>query len=343
MSKRPSETSDLGPAGKLARTLEPPIGGATGVVKHPSASRRPTIVYRPGQTLDTLVDHLTSGPNGGAQKVEVRAPGQFVCSGNHKVRGRQLWGCDVYTSDSDLVAVLMHTGYLHHTIPNPLRDVAEVRAVVVPLPAQESYKSVPRNSIRSRAWHAATQGCSFSVEKAWVVTRSGNSYDLSPLSANMGSPQVLPTFTPGKQERMMTRSSVGYAGRQKASQEVTVVFSLSNDPWIKYSLQAVCDHGLKPHDRTSAKLKSSVLLLETYGTRYELSRQDGDLELYVLSKCNSILSCKEYKAAGVPLPKSQKTVLEDDLQWEEIRFGVNGVWVREHSLQVLRIQFIFKE
>lgn len=339
MSKRPSEV-DLGGPVKV-QAVGAAGGMAAGVVKHPSASRRPTIVYRPGQALDSLVEHLTSAPGGGAQKVEVRAPGQFVCSGNHKVRGRQLWGCDVYTSDSDLIAVLMHCGYLHHTIPSPLRDVAEVRAVVVPMPAQKSYDSVQRNSIRSRSWHSAIQGCSYSVEKAWVVTRSGNSYDLSPLSASQGASQVVPTFTPGKQERMMTRS-LGH-GRQKASQEVTVVFSLSNDAWMKYSLQAVCDHGLKPHDRTSAKLKSSALLLETYGTRYELSRQDADAELYVLSKCTSILSCKEYKAAGVPLPKSMKTVLEDGLQWEEIKFSNSGVSIRGNTLPIMRLQFIDKE
>ena len=343
-NKRPAPTGALDLSG-----LQPPPnkvqgvqGPGGGVVKNPTTSRRPTIVYRPGQTLDALVEHLTSGPKGGVQKVEVRAPGQFVCSGNHKVRGRQLWGCDVYTSDSDLVAVLMHCGYLHHTIPSPLREVAEVRAVVVPMPAQATYRSVPRNSIRSRSWHSAVQGCSFKVEKAWVVTRTGNSYDLSPLPASQGASMVVPTFTPGKQERMMTRN-VGHAGRSKASQEVTVVFSLSNDPWIKYSLQAVSDHGLKPHDRTSAKLKSSALLLETYGARYELARQDADSELYVLSKCNSILSCKEYKAAGVPLPKGMKEVVAADLQWEEIGFSNAGVAVRDHSLPIMRLQFVSKE
>ena len=341
MSKRSADLDLEGGASKVQAVQAVQAAGA-GVVKHPSSARRPTIVYRPGQALDSLMEHLTSAPGGGPQKVEVRAPGQFVCSGNHKVRGRQLWGCDVYTSDSDLIAVLMHCGYLHHTIPSPLREVAEVRAVVMPMPAQDSYNSVPRNSIRSRSWHSAVQGCSYSVEKAWVVTRSGNSYNLSPLSTSQGASQVIPTFTPGKQERIMTRS-LGHTGRQKASQEVAVVFSLSNDPWIKYSLQAVCDQGLKPHDRTSAKLKSSALLLETSGSRYELSRQDADAELFILAKCNSILSCKEYKTAGVPLPKSMKTVIESGLQWEEIKFSNSGVMIRENTLPIMRLQFIDKE
>lgn len=183
------------------------------------------------------------------------------------------------------------------------------------------------------------------------MTRTGNSYDLSPLEDtnegkevnHCGYSQVVPTFTPGKQERMMTRN-IGHGGRSKASQEVAVMFSLSNDPWMKYSLQAVCDHGLKPHDRTSARLKSSVLLLETYGTRYELARQDGEgkgeEDLYVLSRCKEILSCKEYKAAGVPLPKGMKEVVEEGLRWEEIKFSNTGLAVRGVRLPIVRIQFV---
>ena len=38
------------------------------------------------------------------------------------------------------------------------------------------------------------QGCSYSVEKCWVVTRSGTSVDLAP---NLeGLPAAAPTFTP---------------------------------------------------------------------------------------------------------------------------------------------------
>jgi len=60
----------------------------------------------------------------------------------------------------------------------------------------------------------------------------------------------------------------------------------------------------------------------------------------MLSKCNSILSCKEYKAAGVPLPKSMKTVIESGLQWEEIKFSNSGVTIRAKTLPVMRLQFV---
>jgi hypothetical protein len=79
------------------------------------------------------------------------------------VRARQLWGNDIYTQDSDLVAVLMHCGFYNHALSAPPPSALEVRAVVQPLPPQPYYNSCARNSIRSRAWGAAVGGCSYRV------------------------------------------------------------------------------------------------------------------------------------------------------------------------------------
>lgn len=47
--------------------------------------------------------------------LQVRIPAHCLTSNNRQVRARQLWGSDVYTEDSDLVAVLMHCGYWFHS------------------------------------------------------------------------------------------------------------------------------------------------------------------------------------------------------------------------------------
>ena len=36
---------------------------------------------------------------------------------NQQVRARQLWGSDIYTEDSDLVAALMHSGFYSISLP----------------------------------------------------------------------------------------------------------------------------------------------------------------------------------------------------------------------------------
>lgn len=77
--------------------------------------RLPVILYKEGDTLNQLVEYVEPSEDGNIQNVEIRIPGHLVSSVNRKVRSRQLWGSDIYTSDSDLVAVLMHCGYIHHT------------------------------------------------------------------------------------------------------------------------------------------------------------------------------------------------------------------------------------
>jgi hypothetical protein len=46
-------------------------------------------------------------------------------------------------------------------------------------------------------------------------------------------------------------------------QEVSVQFNLCNEPWLKYTLPAIADRGLKPSMWTSSRLLDDVLLLET--------------------------------------------------------------------------------
>ena len=82
--------------------------------------QHPIIHYRIGEILTKHFARKLMKKDGGdggedAEEddsiFEVRIPAECAVSTNRQVRGHQLWGTDVYTSDSDLVAVLMHCGY----------------------------------------------------------------------------------------------------------------------------------------------------------------------------------------------------------------------------------------
>ena len=95
-----------------------------------------------------------------------------------QVRARQLWGVNVYTNDSDLVAVLMHCGYLNNAFSIPPGAASEMRAIVQILPPQPSYPSCARNGIRSRAWGATADALSYKVRcqarpKPWAIMQTG--------------------------------------------------------------------------------------------------------------------------------------------------------------------------
>lgn len=51
-----------------------------------------------------------------------------------QVKARQLWGVDVYTHDSDLVAVLMHCGYVSAASGVPREAVVEAQVLIEHLP-----------------------------------------------------------------------------------------------------------------------------------------------------------------------------------------------------------------
>lgn len=85
------------------------------------------------------------------------------CAHHVQVKSRQLWGDEVYTDDSDVVAVLLHLGYYasSNVTCNPL--ISRFYAQINLLPPQEQYLSATRNAVRSRCWFAKTEGCSFQV------------------------------------------------------------------------------------------------------------------------------------------------------------------------------------
>lgn len=328
--------------------------------------RLPVIMYKEGEPLHVLAEYLPKSEHGNPQCVEVRIPVQFVTSSNRQVRSRQLWGSDVYTSDSDLVAVLMHYGYIFHTIPQPVPNVAEVRVVVRPSPSQSHYISTARNAIRSRAWaSSAPTPCAFSVDKAWVVTRTGNSYDLRPSALSL--PLAAATFAPSHLDRMMTRSAVGPSARQRLVQEMTVLFNLANEPWIKYGPAVICDRGLKPHEWTAARLHTHVLYLESQTQRYEVSKSavagfgvgtnlkkisNGDNngekegirermeETFAFSRCKRPLNARMMRQTGVPLPQSEKKVLFDGLSWEDFKWGMSSLIILGEEFEIVRIHFM---
>uniref|UniRef100_A0A0D9WYR6 Uncharacterized protein n=1 Tax=Leersia perrieri TaxID=77586 RepID=A0A0D9WYR6_9ORYZ len=280
------------------------------------------IVYKAGECMQELLkswkefeatpesknaETVQNGPT-----LEIRIPAEFVTSTNRQVKGAQLWGTDIYTNDSDLVAVLMHTGYCSPTSSPPPSAIQELRATVRVLPPQDSYTSTLRNNVRSRAWGAGI-GCSFRIERCCIVKKGGGTIDLEPRLSHTSA--VEPTLAPVAVERTMTtRAAASYALRQQRFvREVTIQYNLCNEPWLKYSISIVADKGLKKSLYTSARLKKGeVIYLETHYNRYEL--------------CFS--------------GEKARSVLQDNLEWEDVQWSQTGVWVAGKEYPLARVHFL---
>ncbi|XP_014513739.1 uncharacterized protein LOC106772092 isoform X1 [Vigna radiata var. radiata] len=302
---------------------------------------------------------------------------QYPYSANYLVRGGQLWGTDVYTYDSDLVAVLMHTGYCRPTASPPPMAIQELRVTVRVLPPQDCYISTLRNNVRSRAWGAAI-GCSYRVERCCIVKKGGGTIDLEPCLTHTST--IEPTLAPVTVERTMTtRAAASNALRQQRFvREVTIQYNLCNEPWIKYSISIVADKGLKRPLYTSARLKKGeVLYLETHLSRYELcfagekmvkatpatqlhdpaseksqnhhahsaNGEKNDCESILIdafrwSRCKKPLPQKVMRTIGIPLPLEYVEVLEENLDWEDVQWSQTGVWIAGKEYTLARVHFL---
>ncbi|KAJ4883207.1 Histone deacetylation protein Rxt3 [Raphanus sativus] len=242
-------------------------------------SEAPIVVYKVGECMQELIklwkeyessqhhdksgDFASNGPT-----LEVRIPAEYVTATNPRVRGGHLWGTDIYTDDSDLVAVLMHTGYCRPTASPPPPTLQELSATIRVLPSQDYYTSKLRNNVRSRAWGAGI-GCSYRVERCFILKKGGGTIELEPTHSSTVEPTLAPMAV---EKSKTTRAAASNALRQQRfAREVTIQYNLCNEPWIKYSLSIVADKGLKKPLFTSARLKKGeVLYLETHSSRYEL-------------------------------------------------------------------------
>ncbi|XP_022896910.1 uncharacterized protein LOC111410678 [Olea europaea var. sylvestris] len=312
-----------------------------------------------------------------APTLEIRIPAEHVTATNRQVRGGQLWGTDIYTVDSDLVAVLMHAGYCRPTASPPPSAAQELRATIRVLPPQDSYVSTLRNNVRSRAWGAAI-GCSYRVERCCIVKKGGGIIDLEPCLTH--SSTLEPTLAPVAVERTMTtRAAASNALRQQRFvREVTIQFNLCMEPWLKYSISAVADKGLKKPFFTSSRLKKGeVLYLETHSRRYELCfngektvkaavasqafgaengrshssshlsngersvvDSENTVDVFRWARCKRPLPQKFMLSIGIPLPLEHVEVLEENIEWEDILWSQTGVWIAGKEYNLARAHFL---
>lgn len=266
-------------------------------------------------------------------RVQAVVPSQYLANAHAQrtVRLRQLWGTDVYTDDSDLLAVLVHGGYvgLHD---EPPRKPLLVTLVVCA--RQPKYTSSTRHGLCSRGFGAGHAGVSYKVEH--VAQYTGDVAELEPrLSAAAGARRCLPSI------------SLLPPGYPPSS--LHICFNLSNEPMFKYSLSLLADRGFEPADWTSTRLRTEVLYLESDSHRYELSLdpagplQGGaaaggghvgnaaqlyDCYTFAEVLCPQALDAQATKKAGVPLPARHVRVLHERLDWEEIAWGRSSVRIR---------------
>jgi len=144
-------------------------------------------------------------PTEKAEEIDEPSPLEEICK-----RG-QLWGTEVYTDDSDVVAAAVHSGWLkgdfgeqsgdlHQLCDNesetsqpedadevpptlsskpnkpakPPADTSDVHITLLILPPLESYASITEHHVRSQAWQKTHDGMSFMIHRIDFVDESAS-------------------------------------------------------------------------------------------------------------------------------------------------------------------------
>jgi hypothetical protein len=84
------------------------------------------------------------------------------------LRKRKVWGTDIYTDDSDVVGIALHSGWLRLSPSDGKadEDKAKVQTLLVKLlvaPALIRYQGCTRQGLRSRSWGNGHEGVSLMV------------------------------------------------------------------------------------------------------------------------------------------------------------------------------------
>lgn len=244
------------------------------------------IVYSPCVVPPELKSRVNS-------LVEVLLPPKYLVADHKQVKLRQLWGTDTYTDDSDLVAVLVHTGHVK------LKASAPKMPLLISLrvcPTTSTYAGSDRNGVSSRDWSGAPHaGVSYKVERCLQHTGEVPPPEMSGLLPSLTTRQI-----PGSLVQVPPGPGKSFAIPPAAC---LVVFSLSSEPWLKYSLALVADQGTDKDRWTSTRLRRDALYLESATDRYELSLAQGassGYDQYTLSKVKGPheMDARAVEAAG---------------------------------------------
>jgi hypothetical protein len=284
-------------------------------------------LYKPGVPWPDLGPYLQ-------QVIEIRVAKEYITPKNKQLVARNLWGSDVYTSDSDIVAVIHHAGIID--VWKELSPAYEGIAVFTRVTkGRANYVTCIRNRIRSKKL-SNYEGFSIKPEKVTYLTSLGKIEDLIEMAEKM--PTDYPKF---RQKPNLNIKAM------RMTPGTIITYDLSFEPAYPYSLENFGDKGWNESDFLSNKLKNCVVMLETSSQRFELSLVTGGEEDSIFERqdryrwaiVNEPILLKDSdfcKSNKVPLEEGNVQVLHKALDWADIEWSSSSVFIKKEEFGPLR-------
>ena len=286
-------------------------------------------LYKPFYSLPDLSPFI-------GEIIEVRVAAEFLSSLNKAYVENRIWGSDIYTSDSDMVCVLQHSGYYNINDYTPT-EIAGLNIFLRVSKARAAYNSSLKNGVRSKKLNNF-QGHSIKVEGYKEIKYLGDEQELKAMAARMPSNSEYERKKPNPQR---LADNMYYT-------EFNMVFNLSFEMWLAYSLPAICDKGRDFKDFTSHRLKKSVLYIETSSQRFEISlnimdHNDDDYlfeeyETYKISEViDPIPKDNDFMLANkIPLENKYLRVIYNMVDWHDLLWGESCLKIKEITINGIK-------
>lgn len=275
-------------------------------------------MYKPGVPWPDLTPYLQ-------QLIEIRIAREYINPQNKQVKERQLWGNEVYTSESDIVAAIHHMNFIDiwKELPGHYEGVAVIARVTK---GRNNYISCIRNGIRSKRC-TNYEGHSIKPERIVLLPSLGKIDELIEMAKRM--PTDFPKI---RQKPSLNTKSI------KIIPGTFFIFNISFEPAIPYSLENFGDKGWDEAEYVSAKLKENALYVETNQKRYEISlvsegNEDQIFEhqdKYRWAEVKFPIMFKDIdfmKEKRVPLEEESVTIIYKSLEWNNIEWSSTSVFV----------------
>ena len=198
-----------------------------------------------------------------------------------------------------------------------------------------NYVSCIRNRIRSRKF-ANYGGHSIKPEKILFLASLGKLEELIEMAEKMPTDFPKQRFKPNLNSKAM-----------RIIPGTLIIFDLSFEPAYPYSLDNFGDKGWNEAEFLSTRLKSFVVILETYTQRYELSLlNEGEEEpifehqdkyRWAMVTDPLILKDSEFiRDNKIPLEDNWVSVINKSLDWSEIEWSSSSVFINKVEYGPLR-------
>lgn len=280
-----------------------------------------SFIYHPDLELPDLSAYCGSF-------IEVKIERVYLSHRNKNVRKRRLFGRDEYTSDSDVAAILLHSG-LAKAESSRRRAGDFYTAVFLVKKNKRKYEEALQNGIMSRR-------LSLSVDQV-LRFQTVKPVSLKPIGGRGGLLRDAKNIRFPPQRKIRKRVCERELSYHERFGEL--VFNMNNEYAFVFNLTNICDKSDRKEDLLYSLLGDYLMVLETCDKKKfvlssieEEEHPEPTLRLYSVRNPFS-LDNKAFSGPRIPLEQLEE--LDVGFAWNELEWGENSLTLRDKCLDGL--------